>query len=441
MKRLYIKTFGCQMNEYDSMRVARLLAPLGYEMTDDKCGADLIVLNTCSIRQKAEGKVYSMLGRLRPLKQENENLIIAVGGCVAQQEGKKLLGRMRHVSLVFGTKSVSNLPAMIKKIERSGGRYVDTGEAEHRETAFDDAFDHNKGDSKALITIIEGCNNFCAYCIVPHVRGRERSRRAHDILDEARVLVRSGVKEITLLGQNVNSYHDSSNGTTDFPALLRKVAATNGLERLRFVTSHPKDLTDELISCFKELPTLCNHIHLPVQAGSDRVLERMNRKYTRGEYLNKVDKLRKVCHNISISTDIIVGFPGESRDDFNKTMELVREVEYDHSYSFKFSTRAGTKAAGFDDDVSGAEKSVRLSELQALQKEIIFSKNKEFEGTSASVLVEGVSKTNEELLTGRTTCNRIVNFSGDSALVGKIVNVNITKAFMNSLRGEAAVDH
>jgi tRNA-2-methylthio-N6-dimethylallyladenosine synthase len=441
MKNLYIKTFGCQMNEYDSKRFAHILAPIGYEMNDDIQAADLIILNTCSIRHKAEHKVYSLLGRLKGAKRKNSELIIAVGGCVAQQEGKKILSRNPHINLVFGTKSVANLPSLITDIEKTGKRYVDVSDSSRVDGSLDDVVTYYKDEPKAAVSIITGCDNFCSYCIVPYVRGREESRPVKDILKEVAAHVESGAREIILLGQNVNSYSDLSNGNSNFPALLKKVASVNGLKRLRFMTSHPKDMSDELIECFGELDNLCNYMHLPIQSGSDSVLERMNRKYTRDAYLDKVDKLKKVCHNISISTDIIVGFPGESERDFEDTLDVIREVGYDNSFSFKYSSRPGTKAAELDDNVDNAEKASRLNELQNLQKEIILSKNNGFEGKTVDVLVEGPSKTNETLLTGRTTCNRIVNFSGNKALVGKIISVNIIKGFMNSLKGELAEHH
>jgi tRNA-2-methylthio-N6-dimethylallyladenosine synthase len=424
------------MNEYDSKRIAHVLAPLGYNLNDDIEAADLIILNTCSIRHKAEHKVYSLLGRLKRYKKKNNDLIIAVGGCVAQQEGRNILRKCQHLNLVFGTKNVTNLPNIIEDILKTGKRYVDVNDDVSGKEHFNEVIPYYKGEPKASVTIITGCNNFCSYCIVPYVRGREESRSAADIIHEIKTLVDSGVKEVTLLGQNVNSYRDNTNGKTDFPTLLERAASIDGVKRLRFVTSHPKDLTDELIYCFKKIDKLCNHIHLPIQSGSNRILEKMNRKYTREDYMTKVDILRKVCHNISISTDVIVGFPGETKKDFQDTIDVVRRVGYDNSFSFKYSERPGTKAAEFIDDVKSEEKSERLQELQELQKEIMLSKNKSLEDKPMDVLIEGASKTGKDQLTGRTACNKIVNFSGDKTLVGKIISVNITKGFVNSLKGQ-----
>ncbi len=424
------------MNEYDSKRVSHQLSSLGYSLNDDIGVADIIVLNTCSIRQKAEDKVYSMLGRLRPYKEKNPDLIIAVGGCVAQQVGKKILGRHRHVNLVFGTKNVLNLKKMIEKIEKTGGRYVDVGANVIRDDTIDEKMDGYMVGAKNSVTIIEGCNNFCAYCIVPYVRGRERSRPEERILHEVRTLIKHGAKEVTLLGQNVNSYKDAASSSSDFPKLLDKVAAIDGLERLRIMTSHPKDLTDELIDRFGAIDKLCNNIHLPVQSGSNSVLKSMNRNYTREDYLSKVEKLQKVCNNITISTDLIVGFPSESKKDFNDTLALLRQVRYISSFSFKYSVRPGTKAASFDDDVSNSEKSERLEELQTLQKKIQLEENKKLEKRVMEILVEGASKSGENMITGRTTCNRVVNFTGDESLTGKIVSVNIEESYLNSLLGK-----
>ncbi|MFC1855303.1 tRNA (N6-isopentenyl adenosine(37)-C2)-methylthiotransferase MiaB [Thermodesulfobacteriota bacterium] len=436
MKNLYIKTFGCMMNEYDSKKIENLLQPLGYNLNDDIESADLILLNTCSIRHKAEHKVYSLLGTLKKYKMKNSELIIAVGGCVAQQEGKKLLSKTAHLNLVFGPKKVSNLPNMIEAIIKTGKRYVDVGTESDEKSSTDSHIIYNSSGPKAPVSIITGCDNFCTYCIVPHVRGREESRPANDVIDEVKALVDTGVKEITLLGQNVNSYQDGSNGKNGFVDLLRRVGDVDGVKRLRFLTSHPKDLSDELISCFSDMDNLCNQIHLPIQSGSNSILAKMNRKYTREDYLNKVDKLLKVCNNISISTDMIVGFPGETKEDFEDTLDVIRRVEFDQSYSFKYSKRPGTKAATFLDDVPSDEKAARLKELQSLHEGIILRKNKVLEGKMMEVLVEGPSKTNETFLTGRTTCNRIVNFSSENSLVGEIVSVKITRGFMNSLRGE-----
>ena len=380
-KIFFIKTFGCQMNERDSEIMAQSLAAYGYAEGREISEADLIIINTCSIRAKAEQKVMSLLGMLRKEKEARPELKICVAGCVAQQEGEQLLRRMPHIDYVIGTQNIYNVIELLKK--NPGNKKVLTSMSENYaiprfipEVRMEDppAPSPSMRPFKKFVTIMQGCNNFCSYCIVPYTRGREISRKKEDIIDEVNVLVEHGVREITLLGQNVNSYGLANTVTKNglpysFPLLLKDVARS-GLKRLRFTTSHPKDLSDDLIHCFKEIEILCNQIHLPVQAGSDSVLKKMNRKYTITDYLHKVDALRSSCPDIAITTDIIVGFPGETDTDFEQTMNLLEEVRFNGSFSFKYSDRTGTKSSGFGEKVPEKTKTERLSRFQMRQDEI-----------------------------------------------------------------------
>ncbi len=432
MKKLHVTTFGCQMNDYDSQQLIRILAPLGYELTSDEQAADLILVNTCSIRDKPEQKVYSHLGRLKKLKEQKPDLIIGVGGCVAQQQGPKLLRRVAHLDLVFGTHFIYQIPQLVKEIDETGKRLCRTDFSYD----FDYPTDQLSGacsDIRALVTIMRGCDNFCTYCIVPFVRGRENSRSKDDIVAETEALVAGGVREVTLLGQNVNSYR-SSNGY-GFVELLRDINAIRGLERIRFTTSHPKDLSPELIHAFAELEKLCPHIHLPVQSGSNTILKRMNRKYTREQYLEKVDRLRAARPDIVISTDIIVGFPGESDADFQLTLDLMDEVRFDSSFSFKYSDRPYAKASTFSGKIDEQVKSARLAEWQALQDVVTLERNKSYEGTTQLVLVEGIAKKTPDKLTGRTVYNHVVNFNGSNELIGKLAPVRLETCYTHSMQG------
>lgn len=434
-KRLFLTTFGCQMNEKDSERIAGLLKGLDYKLTDRPEKADLILINTCSIREKAEYKLYSTLGRYKRLKQKR-GTIIGVGGCVAQQEGERLLQRIPYLDLVFGTHNIHRLPEMIKEIEEKKTRVCRTEFYNKLEP--DESFTYTIDEEsrvKAYVSIMRGCDNFCSYCIVPYVRGRELSRRSEAILREIRDLAEKGVKEVTLLGQNVNSYGKNLRDEISFPELIRRIGEIDGIERIRFTTSHPKDLSEELIYTFAEVEKLCNHIHLPVQSGSNRILKLMKRRYTREEYLRKVERLREVVPDIAITTDCIVGFPTEREEDFEETLSLLREVEFDSLFSFKFSPRPMTEAARMDGQIPEDVKLRRLKILQDLQKAITIKKNKALEGRVVKVLVEGESKRNPAEITGRTTCNRIVNLPGSKDLIGKIVDVRIEESFTNSLRG------
>ena len=436
-KRVYIETYGCQMNEHDSERMLRLLEDFSFRETKEAREADLILINTCSVREKPEHKVYSALGRFRQLKEER-GTIIGVAGCVAQQEGERLLARVPYLDLVIGTHAISSLPELVQRVVGSGQRVC--------ETAFDPKggflktplAQKSSTKVKSYITIMQGCNRFCSFCIVPYVRGRETSRSSREILDEIRELVDRGVREVCLLGQNVNAYGKGLTEELDFPGLLSQIDKIKGVERIRFTTSHPADLSEGLIRAFSELGSLCEHIHLPFQSGSDRVLDRMHRGYTRSSYLEKIEGLKEKCPSIAITADVIVGFPGEEEKDFNDTLDLMEKVRFDDLFSFKYSSRRGTRAAQFEDQVETEIKERRLSVLQQRQREITFERNKALEGSVVEVLVEGKSKQSMQDVTGRTRSNKAVNFRGESSLVGKLVSVRITQAYPHSLRGEIA---
>ena len=429
----YVATFGCQMNEYDSDRIANLMAGRGYKPTTRIEQADFIFLNTCSIREKAAQKVYSFLGRLRPLKEQNPYLLIGVGGCLAQQEGRDLLERVPYLDLVLGTHGIPKLPELLDEI-MSTGRSVCYTE-----------FDYNlvrpskplKPSEKvtAFLTIMQGCNNFCSYCVVPYVRGREVSRPLEDILGEAQDLLDSGVKEITLLGQNVNSYGRGLEPEVSFADLVERMAQLEGLKRLRFTTSHPKDFSPRLIGVWSTIEAMCEHVHLPVQSGSNSILKSMGRGYTAGTYLEKIEALRNECPEIAITTDIIVGFPGETEEDFAETMSLVKQVRFDGMYSFKYSDRPGTKASRLTDKVDETVKGKRLEELQELQKQLTMESQRKLLGRRAEVLVEGRARRYSGQLTGRTRNNKIVNFEGGDELIGTLVEPVIVEAWGNSLLG------
>jgi len=442
------------MNVYDSDQFARMLKPQGYALTDALSQADVILLNTCSIREKAEQKAFSFLGRLAKLKRKKPSLIIGVGGCVAQQEGEKIFKRVPHVDLVFGTRNLGRLPEMIDRIGRKRCRIVDVDMSAVVDPVMDFPIETKAMAPARFVTIMRGCDNFCAYCVVPHVRGRETSRSPDEIVSEIKGLVAGGVREVTLLGQNVNSY-GKKEGLCSFPELLARVNAIDGLARIRFTTSHPKDLSDELVAAFGELEKLCRHIHLPVQSGANRILKRMNRKYTCEQYLEKIDKLRAVCPDIAISSDFIVGFPGETDADFDATPALMRRVEFDSVFAFKYSDRPNAPSAAYTDKVLEAIKDERLQTLLALQSKTTLEKNQALVGTTACVLVEGTSKRGGDAgscesaasvqWSGRSSTNKIVNFSlnenlndARQSLVGTLVDVRIEEAFHHSLRGKPA---
>jgi tRNA-2-methylthio-N6-dimethylallyladenosine synthase len=440
-KNLYIQTYGCQMNQYDSERIARIMARRGYRQTDQIDSADLILLNTCTVRDKAEQKVYSLLGSWKDLKAARAGVIIGVGGCVAQQQGGALLKRVPHLDLVFGTQNIHKLPEMVEQVEAEQGRPVEV--AFYRDPAYmedPDARPQIHG-VKAYVTIMQGCNKVCSFCIVPHVRGRELSRPSARIVAEVEALVARGVVEIMLLGQNVNSYGKLTRGELSFADLLRRVNSIAGLERIRFTTSHPQDLSPELIDAFASLDHLCEHLHLPVQSGSDAVLARMRRGYSRREYLERICRLRESRPEVALSTDIIVGFPGETDADFEQTVELLEQLEYDEIFSFTYSPRPQTVSAKvYADDVPPDIKKERLSRVQTLQQGISLAKNRRRIGEVEEILVEGRSKLKSGQVMGRTRGNRIVNLAGDEKLIGRLVRARIVGATANSLLGEMSSD-
>jgi tRNA-2-methylthio-N6-dimethylallyladenosine synthase len=439
MKKMYIQTYGCQMNQYDSERIAQVMGRANYMLTDEPANADLILLNTCSVREKAEQKVYSALGTWREIKKQKSSVIIGVGGCVAQQEGDRLLKRVPYLDLVFGTHNIHKLPEMIEQVESAHARPVEI--AFYRNPSYMESpgdRSHVQG-AKAFVTIMQGCNKVCSFCIVPRVRGREVSRPSGKIIGEIKLLAAQGVKEVMLLGQNVNSYGKTSTGEIDFAELLRRINAIEGLSRIRFTTSHPQDLSAELVEAYATLDKLCEHLHLPVQSGSDSVLLRMRRGYTRTEYLDRIDRLRQRSPEVALSTDIIVGFPGESDDDFEATLELLGQVEYDEIYSFMYSPRTQTVSAKlYNDDVPEEKKKERLKYVQNVQREISLRKNKEKIGRIEEVLIDGHSRNKAQVM-GRTRTNRIVNIVGRGNLIGEMMNARIIAATANSLVGELAV--
>lgn len=434
----YIETFGCQMNERDSEIMAQLLADR-YCFTSVMDHADLVVINTCSIRDKAEQKAFSLLGRLRKLKKDKPHLLIAVAGCVAQVQGSEIRQRMPHVDVVIGPQHIYELPEMLdavrakKRPQRIATMLADSFEIPSFLPDLRAGHPH-----KRFVTIMQGCNNFCTYCVVPYTRGREISRSMDDILAEIRHLADNGIKEVTLLGQNVNSYglDKKDDAGRTFPALLRQVADIDGIQRIRFTTSHPKDLSEELMRCFAEVEKLCPHFHLPVQSGSDRILKRMNRHYTVAEYLKKIEMLHLIRADIAFSTDLIVGFPGETEEDFRQTMDLLEIVRYHGAFSFKYSDRAQAKASAFPDKVDEPVKVERLAILQARQEEITLARLGEFVGSTTEVMLEGESRTGSGQWSGRTVTNHIVNFDGIDGLAGgQFADVRIDEACLHSLKG------
>jgi tRNA-2-methylthio-N6-dimethylallyladenosine synthase len=435
--KVYIKTFGCQMNEYDSAKMADVLAQCeGLQPTPDPEQADVILFNTCSVREKAQEKVFSDLGRVRYLKQRNPDLLIGVGGCVASQEGDAIVARAPFVDLVFGPQTLHRLPSLIAQRRASGRPQVDVSFPEIEK------FDHlpppRVEGVSAFVSIMEGCSKYCSFCVVPYTRGEEVSRRFDDVLTEVAGLTDEGVREITLLGQNVNAYcgRMSDGAVADFALLLEYLAEMPGLERIRYTTSHPKEFTQRLIDVYTRVPQLVNHVHLPVQSGSDRVLAGMKRGYTRLEYKSIVRRLREVRPDISISSDFIVGFPGETEQDFESTLGLVDEVGFDHSFSFVYSPRPGTPAAALSDPTPQQEKLARLQRLQARLNEQSQAISEHMVGTRQRILVEGVSRKDAAELSGRTPNNRVVNFPGGPRLIGHFIDVDITAALPHSLRGQ-----
>ncbi len=435
-KKLYIKTFGCQMNEYDSDRMADVLAAEGIEKTDSPEDADVILFNTCSVREKAQEKVFHDLGRVRLLKRSKPDLVIGVGGCVASQEGDAIVRRAPYVDVVFGPQTLHRLPQLIRERRASGRPQVDVSFPEIEK--FDALPPARVDGGSAFVTVMEGCGKFCTYCIVPYTRGEELSRPLDDVLAEIAGLAAQGVGEVTLLGQNVNAWRGAmaDGGTADFAFLLECAHEIPGIERIRYTTSHPREMTPRLFEAYARLPKLVSHLHLPVQSGSDRVLAAMKRGYTAVEYKSVVRKLRAARPDLSLSTDFIVGFPGETEADFEATMRLIDEVGFDASFSFLYSPRPGTPAADLPDATPQAVKAGRLMRLQAKIEAQAQAISEKMVGTEQRILVEGASKKDAAELAGRTDNNRIVNFAGSPRLVGRFVEVAIRAALPHSLRGE-----
>ena len=437
-RKLYIRTFGCQMNEYDSDRMADVLgASEGLTPTESPEDADVILFNTCSVREKAQEKVFSDLGRIKHLKRVKPGLVIGVGGCVASQEGASIVQRAPYVDVVFGPQTLHRLPQLIEARRRTGRAQVDISFPEIEK------FDHlpppRVEGASAFVSIMEGCSKYCSFCVVPYTRGEEISRPMEDVLTEVADLADHGVKEVTLLGQNVNAYRGALAGSSepvDFAFLLEHVAEIPGIERIRYTTSHPKEFTQRLIDVYAQVPKLVGHVHLPVQAGSDRVLAAMKRGYTVLEYKSIVRRLRQVRPGISLSSDFIVGFPGESEADFERTLALVTEVGFDASFSFVYSRRPGTPAADLPDDTPAELKLARLQHLQQLLNENVARISAAMVGTRQRILVEGPSRKDAGELMGRTENNRIVNFRGATGLIGRMIEISVTGALPHSLRGE-----
>ena len=435
MKKIFVKTFGCQMNEYDSEKIVDLMREHeGYEQTNVPDDADLILFNTCSVREKAQEKVFSDLGRVRHLKEKNPNLLIGVGGCVASQEGQAIVSRAPFVDLVFGPQTLHRLPKLLDQKKTSGQSQVDISFPEIEK--FDTLPTKLTSSSTAFVSIMEGCSKYCSFCVVPYTRGEEISRPLDDVLIEVATLATQGVREITLLGQNVNAYVWEQDGETlDFSLLLEHVADVPGIERIRYTTSHPKEFSQALIDCYQSLPKLVDHVHLPVQSGSDKILEAMKRGYTSDHYREIIRELRTARHSVSIASDFIVGFPGETEKDFEETMRLVEDIDFDGSFSFMYSPRPGTPAAALPNHVPVEVKKTRLQLLQQKLNQNSIRYGKAMVGKTYSVLVEGASKKGEGQLTGRTSNNRVVNFEGHNRLTGHMVDIEITESLANSLKG------
>lgn len=443
-KKVFLETYGCQMNVSDSERMATSLSRDGFEITDNEYEADVVLINTCSVREKAESKLYTRVGELR--KTKGKNVIIGVAGCVAQLEGEELFDRFkenRGIDFVVGTRATGRVTNLIRSvIEEGKGRLIDNGE---REENYDWSFDISKSHSKyvAFLPIIEGCNKFCTYCIVPFSRGREVSFSPQQILEQSKKLVQEGIKEIHLIGQNVNSYRprdsgilENFQGSTPFSRLLRMMASLSGCRRIKFTTSFPRDFHPDIVSAMEEYQNLCNWVHLPVQSGSNRILKLMRRGHTIESYMKKVEVIKNSPKEIALTTDIIVGFPGETDEDFMQTVRLVEQCEFHHAYIFKYSPRPGTPAASLPDDIPPTEKTERFIYLEKIQKSIQQRIWASYKGREVEVLVEGISKKNSNHLSGHTTCNKVVNFPGPAKLIGSIVRVRITECKNNSLFGE-----
>jgi len=438
--KLYIKTHGCQMNEYDSSKMADILrASHGLELTDREDEADVILINTCSIRDKAQEKVFSQLGRWKRLKHDNPSVVIGVGGCVASQEGEAIIERAPIVDMVFGPQTLHRLPSMLNNTRETGSASIDISFPEVEK--FDQLPEPGEQGPTAFVSVMEGCSKYCTFCVVPYTRGEEISRPFDDVVAECATLAEKGVREINLLGQNVNAYrgpmHDGT--TADLALLIHYVSVIEGIDRIRFTTSHPVEFSQNLTNAFAEVPQLANYLHLPVQSGSDRILSLMKRGHTVLEYKQKIRRLREKRPDISLSSDFIVGFPGETDGDFEDTLSLIRDLNFDQSFSFIFSARPGTPAASLPDELPLAAKKERLMRLQELVNSQAAKISRAMVGSSQRILVEGFSKKSPQQLAGRTENNRVVNFDGHPRLVGRFVDVVITEALRNSLRGRLPV--
>lgn len=435
-KLYFIETWGCQMNEEDSEKLSGMLMSMGYNSCDNRNDADIIIFNTCCVRENAELKVHGNLGQLKGLKKQKQDLIIAVCGCMMQQKGipEEISKKYPFVDIIFGTHNLHKFPEYLNRVLMNDERIleIESGSDEIIEGMTID----RKSSLKAFVTIMYGCDNFCTYCVVPHVRGREKSRKSEDILNEIRELAKEGYKEITLLGQNVNSYGKGLEEDINFPKLLRKVNEIEGIERIRYMTSHPKDFSDELINAMKECEKVCSQLHLPVQSGSDVVLKKMNRHYTKEEYLEKINKIKSLIPDLAITTDIIVGFPGETEEDFEETLDLVKKVRYDSAFMFLYSNRKYTHADMMPNQIPDDVKHERFNRLVETVNSICAEINKEYKDKIVEVLVEGLSKNDENKLAGRTDNGKLVNFTGDKDSIGKIVKVKITNPKSFSLEGE-----
>ncbi len=438
----YVETYGCAQNESDSQKIMGILKSVGYDICENEVDADLIVFNTCAVRGHAEDRVYSNIGALKELKDSKPNLMIAVGGCMTQQEemARKIKMRYPHVDIVFGTNRIHKLPELLQAAKSK--RVLDI---EGDEQVHEDIPTQRTSKYTALVSVMYGCNNFCSYCVVPYVRGRERSRNSRDILREVQELADSGCKEITLLGQNVNSYCDSSEDKRTFTALMRLLSTVDGIERIRFATSHPKDISDELLSEMAANPKICKQLHLPFQSGSNKVLRDMNRRYTREHYFEIIRRARELMPELAVSSDVIVGYPTEDIDDFEQTMALIKEVQFDHLYTFIFSPRNRTPAANIPSVLDKEKIKGNFMSLVELQNSITLEKNQRLVGTTQSVLIEGVSKNNEATLAGKTECGRVVNIKCGQAIreqiIGKILPLEIISASLGALKAEITEDN
>ncbi len=439
-KNFYTLTFGCQMNEHDSEVLAGMLDQMGFNKATSEEEADLLIINTCAVREKAEQKVLGKIGTLRSLKQNNPNMKIAVCGCMVQQErvANKIYRDFDHVDLIFGTHNINNFPSFLETIVTRNKRLKEISQDDSQ--VFEN-LPHQREDSvSAWVVISYGCDNFCKYCIVPYVRGQQRSRQPEHIKAEVKELARKGFREITLLGQNVNSYGKDLQGDISFITLLQNLENVEGIDRIRFMTSHPRDFDYKLVDIIKNSDKICEHFHLPVQAGSNKILKHMGRGYTREHYIELTDYIKKEIPGASITTDIIVGYPGETESDFNDTIDLLQRVQFDSAFTFIYSKRSGTPAAEMEEQVDEATKKERINQLISVQQDISQQKNLHLQGETVEVLVEGVSKNNEEMMTGRTRTDKVVHFPGDKNLIGKLVDIEINKAHSWTLHGEMVAE-